>query len=254
MVSKIVQVFLFPPGLFVLLTAAGSVLFLVKKRTAAIVLLSLSLGSMYLLSTGPVSTLLLLPLEQSSRPYGMEAGTHPRDLPVVVLGGGSVPRSPDESGKGSPSPDALKRLIYGIRLSKRTGGTLVVSGGTVYPRAGAEPEAYVSKRIALDLGIPETSIIAEIESRNTWENAAETRSILPDTEKIILVTSAYHMKRSVNCFEARGFTVIPAPTDYKIDRTGFTPTHYLPSMGSLEGSAAALREYWGLLYYGLRYY
>jgi uncharacterized SAM-binding protein YcdF (DUF218 family) len=269
MISKILQVFLFPPGLFILVTAAGFILFAAKKRRLAIILLSLSLGTMYLLSTGPVAEVLLLPLENRHPPLegGPEyaaASIPPAEtaaaIPVVVLGGGAIARSPAEAYKTSPTPDALKRLVYAVRLRKaldsRTanGGPLLISGGTVYPREGAEPEAAASKRFAAALGVPESRIIAETSSRNTYENAAETKKLVPDTNTVILVTSAYHMVRSVECFEARGFTVIPAPTDYKIDRGGGTVMEKLPSMGSLQASAAALREYWGLLYYRLRYY
>lgn len=271
MISKILQVFLFPPGLFIVLSAAGFVFFLIRKRRLAVILLSLSLGFMYLLSTGPVAELLLLPLENRHPPLegGPEyaaASILPADtaaaagIPVVVLGGGAVARSPAEAYKASPSAEALKRLVYAVRIRKaldtRTagGGLLVISGGTVYPREGAEPESAASKRVAAALGMPKSGIIAETSSRNTYENGVETKKIIPDTDTLILVTSAYHMVRSVRCFEAQGFTVIPAPTDYKIDRGGGTVMEKLPSIGSLQASAAALREYWGLLYYRLRYY
>lgn len=229
---------------------------------------------MYLLSTGPAAGVLLLPLENRYPPLegGPEAGAAVetaaaaeadaagRDLPVVVLGGGAVAKSPAEDYRTVPAPAALKRLVYAVRIrkaldtGKNAGAPLVISGGTVYGREGAEAEAAASKRMAAALGIPPEQILAETSSRNTYENAVETRKLLPETQTIILVTSAYHMVRSVKCFEARGFTVIPAPTDYKIDRGGKTVMDKLPSISSLRTSAAALREYWGLLYYGLRYY
>ena len=152
----------------------------------------------------------------------------------------------------------MKRLTYGIRLRDEQGGVLIISGGTVFNREGAEPEAVASKRIALELKVPPEMIITETESRNTWENAVETKRVLNlyglGTGKIVLVTSAYHMMRSVLCFEAQGFDVIPAPTDYQIDRGEYGVTSRLPSSGALGGSASALREYWGLLYYRIRYY
>lgn len=259
MISKFVQVFLFPPGIFILLTAAGLVLFLAKKRRPAIIVFSLCLGSLYLLSTGPIAAVLLLPLEDRYPPLQYRQGTvtEDGDIPVVVLGGGAIARSPAEGYTTAPTADMLKRLVHAVRIRKALGadgGLLVISGGTVYKREGAEPEAAAAKRVAAALGIPERQILAETSSRNTYENAAETRKLLPKTESIILVTSAYHMTRSVQCFEAHGFTVTPAPGDYKVDRGGETVMEKLPSITSLQGSAAALREYLGILYYKLRYY
>ncbi len=255
--SKIFQVFLFPPGLFIILTTAGFVLLLVKRRKLAIILFSFSIGCMYILSVQPVKDALLVPLENAYPPITESAHSFntAENIPVVVLGGGAVARSPAEDYQSAPSGGSLKRLIYGIRIRQQTGGTLFISGGTVYQRKGAEPEALAAKRIAMELGVPEEMITIETNSRNTWENAVETKRILMQKakQKIILVTTAYHMKRSVMCFEAQGFTVIPAPTDYFIDRAERSVMSPLPTGGALGGSSAALHEYWGLLYYRFRY-
>lgn len=262
MISKILQVFLFPPGFFFILVAAGFVFFLLRLRKLAVVFLSVSAACIYLLSAAPVKDVLLLPLENAYPPVheaeGAAAGSSSGagdKVPVVVLGGGALARSPDESYASSPSGSSIKRLLYGIRLRERYGGILLISGGMVYDREGAEPEAEAAKRIAVNLGVPEDRVIAETVSRNTWENAVEARSILPKrSDTVVLVTSAYHMRRSVGCFEEQGFTVIPAPTDYLVDRGEYSFVSPLPSAGALAGSTAALHEYWGLLYYSLRYY
>ena len=92
----------------------------------------------------------------------------------------------------------------------------------------------------------------ETNSRNTWENARETMKL--GYEKVVLVTSAYHIKRSVYCFNRQGVSVIAAPTDYKCDRGyNYDFFSFLPSISCLNNSYLALHEYVGLLIYRIIY-
>ncbi len=252
MISKIFQVFLFPPGFFLILLAAALVFFALRKRKIALGFLSASVLFLYLFSIEPVKNLLLFPLEEAYPP--LTASELPQDGCIVVLGGGTVAASPAEGYNTSLHPDSLKRLIYGYRLHRQTGFDMIVSGGSAFLPEEREPEAEAARRLLGELGAPEDAVIAEGESRNTWENARETAAIIRGRcSAVVLVTSAYHMKRSMACFEAAGLSCISAPTDYKIDRVPFTFRSYLPAVSSLTGCATALREYWGLLYYRIFY-
>jgi uncharacterized SAM-binding protein YcdF (DUF218 family) len=71
--------------------------------------------------------------------------------------------------------------------------------------------------------------------------------------RIVLVTSAWHMPRSVWCFESHGFEVIPAPVDYLTEQEAYDLRSYLPRWTTLSDSGQALHEYLGLLWYRLRY-
>jgi uncharacterized SAM-binding protein YcdF (DUF218 family) len=114
------------------------------------------------------------------------------------------------------------------------------------------------------LGVPLESMWLETESRNTYENAQFAREILSekDINKIILVTSASHMPRSVQLFEEQGFEVIPAPTDYKVTQSnwqGLTrasiPLQFMnliPNAESLNSVTNSMKEYIGMLVYRFR--
>jgi uncharacterized SAM-binding protein YcdF (DUF218 family) len=93
------------------------------------------------------------------------------------------------------------------------------------------------------LGVPTEAMVLEGLSSNTRQNAQFTADILfpQGIKKIILVTSALHMRRAVASFEKQGFTVIPAATDYEA-RTRFDWTGFLPDASALDGSARAIKE------------
>ncbi len=67
------------------------------------------------------------------------------------------------------------------------------------------------------MGVPAQHLMLENESRDTHDNAVNSAQLLKarGMHRILLVTSAYHMRRSVALFEAQGLEVVPAPTDYQ---------------------------------------
>jgi uncharacterized SAM-binding protein YcdF (DUF218 family) len=249
-ISKIVYHLFLPPGLLVVLLVVALVLSLMGKKRAFWGLFLFSLGLLYCFSIEPVHDFFLLPLENKYPPLtkemNLDAGF------VVVLGGGIIAGSPDEGGRGSPSRSALKRLMYGLRIADIHELPIIISGGGQYfIDKEYESEAGVASRLIAALGIEDSEIYTETRSSNTWENAANVSQIVhPNT--IILVTSAFHMPRSILSFKKNGIPVIPAPTDYRINRRDYNYRSYLPSISSLEGVNAALKEYIGIIYYTLR--
>ena len=252
--SKIITSFLVPPGCFIL---ALFVLFLVMKRRYRLRVGFIALF-LYLFSIQPVSDFLLKPLEDAfpsiSSPSISSLLVEEFDFSpdaIVVLGGGTIMGSPDEGGYDSLGADALKRAVYAFNISRFFPVPIIFSGGKVFDY-GQESEAEAAQRLFVLLGWDMENFIAEGNSRNTWENAKETAAL--GIDKAVLVTSAYHMRRSVYCFEQNGITVLPAPTDYKTNRgRRLDLMSFLPSIGSLVNSYLAFHEHIGLLYYILAY-
>ena len=250
--SKLITVLLLPPGCFIL--GLLLLIFFIPRRFK--IFLGLLTAFFYLLSIHPVSDLLLKPLENAYPPLQVNKFCYlpVDDLPqaVVILGGGTVQGSPEAgAGQDALSAEASKRAVYAFTLRDVFPVPFVFSGGKVFDNK-QDPEAAAAGRLFDALGLPPARFIPETESRNTWENARETAKL--DINQAILVTSAYHMKRSVFCFERNGVSVIPAPTDYKCDRgRGYDFFSFMPSMGSLRDSWLALHEYVGLGYYRVVY-
>jgi len=247
--SKLAAIFALPPGCIILVLLL-LVVFVPRKLKYFLGLVTLFL---YLLSIRPVSDFLLRPLEDAYPVLPANVGGNWPQA-IVVLGGGTIQNSPEAGrGKASLSSDAMKRAVYAFTLRERFSAPIVFSGGKVFGYE-QESEAAAAGRLFEALGLPAHQFIAESKSRNTWENAEETLLLFlgkkEKLENVILVTSAYHVKRGVFCFRRNGMTVIPAPTDYKCDRgRKYDVLSFLPSMAYLKDSHLALHEYIGLLYY-----
>jgi len=244
LLKKTLAALLLPPGIFLLLFVAG--MFIVKKRfrsfLAGLFLL------LYLLSIEPTKDLLLLPLENS---YPLPAWKEVQRVDaIVVLGGGALENAPDMDGEGTLSGDSLARVVTAYRLHGSLQKPIIASGGAVY---GSKPEAEISRNVLRKLGVNQQFILVETKSKDTKENALFVREICQrkNWNKIVLVTSAFHMKRAVLLFGRFFSLVVPYPTDYRTLRRGYDYWSFLPDVSSLEGVALAIKEYLGIIYYSL---
>ena len=90
---------------------------------------------------------------------------------------------------------------------------------------------------------------------NTAEEAAAVRSLLKGKDpRVLLVTSAFHMKRAQRLFQRQGIQVIPFPVDFRSRGTWAgavwaDPMQWVPTAGSLQGSSVVLREFLGRMVY-----
>ncbi len=246
--SKLFSAWFLPPGLFVTILVIWAIILIRKKKTGIAVLMLVFSGFIYALSITPVADKLILPLENSYSRLDVKNITN-HDI-YAVLGGGIHDNSPDIEGEGSPSGDALQRLVYVFRLYRFQPLPVIVSSGKGFKCQ--KPEAPVMKRYLVQMGIPEKDIYMDTTSRNTYENAVEIKKLCEKLacKRVILITSAYHMKRAVYSFRHAGLTnVVPAPADYKTSRTCYNFINYMPDMEALLNTYRALHEYIGMLYY-----
>lgn len=156
----------------------------------------------------------------------------------------------------TPYPDSssLERLIHGYQLYRSLDGVpIIISGGRADP---SKPDVSIGAalgKVALGMGLQENDLIVEDKSLNTFEGALQVNEILKGRgDKVILVTSASHMARSVKLYRKAGFDVVPAPTDFMGGPIFFSIYSFIPSADSLGISATALYEYLSTLWYVVR--
>ena len=140
---------------------------------------------------------------------------------IVVLGGGTLSAQyPRQTVEVDQAGD---RLIYAAQLYHQGKAEhLLLSGGRIdWISSGAPPAEDMAALLEM-LGVPPQALWLESESRNTYENARNARLFLEPLgiRRILLVTSASHMPRSVALFEKQGFEVIPAPADFSVTQAG----------------------------------
>jgi uncharacterized SAM-binding protein YcdF (DUF218 family) len=217
-----------------------------RHRALGRALLTAGIALLYLLSLSLIGDRLIRPLEAAFPPFhdsGVKVNA------VVVLSGGVndlswVPAAP------APSYASLERLAAGIQIARTGRLPLVITGGSGLITRGGPKEADAMADAAVKLGFPRRDIVIENRSRNTWESAQQVGALLPG-QTIVLVTSAFHMKRSAGMFRKQGFTVLPAPAGYKSQTRPFSITYLIPGAGALETSTIALSEYLSLAWYGM---
>lgn len=215
-----------------------------RHRPAAKVCAALAAG-VWLVSTEVFSDALLRPLE-----YAYAAPAAPAGDVIVVLGGGAYDTAVVFSAGERLPQSSLERVSAAALLQKKSGLSVIVSGGPVF---SAIVEADAAGAYLEELGVPGKAIIKEKTSRDTAENAAFIRKLCLERgyKKIILLTSAYHMPRAVYLFKRAGFAdIVPFPvsrTTVKGGKVFFRDL--LP--GSSGAAARALNEYLGLLFYRL---
>ncbi len=170
----------------------------------------------------------------------------PQAEAIVVLGGGVSPASIGELYPNLES--GADRVWHASRLFHASKAPLILLTGGSDPEHGATSEAEAMRRFMLDLGIPKQVILLEQQSRNTSQNAEYSSEILAKLgiNRILLVTSAYHMPRAKGLFEAQGLEVIPVATDHEVLSRPLW-RDLLPETNALDGSSRAIKEIIGRL-------
>lgn len=257
--TRIVETLLLPPGVIIIAIVVLGLLARRDRAPASRYGAFVVAAILYLLSIRPTGDLVLRALEDRYPPRTVESfayrsgatGDGDRPTHIVVLGGGTVPGEPSESAGGGTSAHALKRLVFAARISNATELPIAISGGTPSPRVGLPSEAEIAAEILSELSIPSDRVVVEGSSRTTLENARYTAAIVGDGP-VVLVTSAFHMPRSVRSFAHYEIETIPAPTDYQTTRGSFRVDDVLPTASQLATTTTGLREILGLIQYRLR--
>lgn len=131
----------------------------------------------------------------------------------------------------------------------------IITGGNGRILTDLEAEASQIGRILKMAGVPEEDILIEGSSRNTRENAYNTAELLkqhPNWNKLLLVTSAFHMRRAAACFAKAEVPVIAYSTDFYAYERRYTPDDLIiPSIGAFNGWHLLIHEVSGFIVYKL---
>ena len=242
-VKKFVSIFLMPMSLGLILFFIGLVFLLNKNYKRAKTFLIISFLWLAIIGYSPFSNYLIQPLENEYKSY---IKVDPSIKHVLVLGSGHVTNK-EVSTLSQLSTTALMRLTEGIRIYRKLdNGKLILSG-----YAGEDvktPHAFISRDVAISLGVPADDIITQEEAKDTAEEASYVKEIV-NNEKFILVTSAFHMPRAMKIFKTASLNPIAAPTNYLSKEDG----DYLrePRGKEIRKTERAMHEYIGILWHDI---
>jgi uncharacterized SAM-binding protein YcdF (DUF218 family) len=247
-VAKIGWFLVEPSNLLAALAAAGLALSLLRFQRLGRLLIGVSVALLLVLGLSPAANWLILPLEMRF-PVPVLEGR--RIDGVIVLGGALQERQTLAHGPIALN-DAGERLVALADLARRFPQARVIFTGGAGAYSGApQPEGEVLRRKIGELGLAPERVVFETRSLNTHDNAVFSKPLMQPKpgETWLLVTSAWHMPRSVGIFRRAGWEVVAYPVDFRAagwqDRTrGFSSV----SEG-LRRTEVATREYLGLAIY-----
>jgi len=242
-----IKLLVLPPGLPLVFVAAGLVLRWRWRR----------LGATLLLVGGLLAWITAMPataywgarvIERHSVFEPAALAKRPAEA-IVALAGGARTGAPEFAGGEDVRSLTLERVRYAAHLHRLTGLPIALSGGV--PPGMMSSEAELMRRaLGEDFAIPVHYV--EQRSRNTAENAAFCRAVLP-FKRIVLVTHAMHMPRAEALFNAAGFEVVPAPMGFVSAAPAGREVHdYLPSLSGLADVHYVMYELIGALWYRVR--
>ena len=229
-IKTVLRQLLLPPSGPLLLALIG-LLLLNRRPRLARGLLAVGLGSLWLLST-PVIADAITQLAEHYPPLDLSQIDGAQA--IVILGGGGQRDLAPEYGGPAAEPEQLERLAYGAFVARRTGLPVLVTG--------FENEA-VAMRATLRRNFDLDPRWVDDQSYDTFQNARNSARLLAadGVHRIILVTRATHMRRSVREFTAVGLEVEPAPVGMLSERD-FGVLRLVPNPEALVRSHAAVYE------------
>jgi uncharacterized SAM-binding protein YcdF (DUF218 family) len=245
--SKAFWLLVQPGNLLALLIVLGALLLFTRWRRLGrgiVVVAGLLLAIAAIL---PVGEWLLAPLENR-----FPALTQmPEHVDGIIMLGGAVSTLLTAERRQPTVNDNAERFLAFADLARRyPEAKLVFSGGGPSFDGGRFREADAAREVLQWMGMDTGRVIFERESRNTFENVADSKALVHPApgETWILVTSAFHMPRAVGLFRAQGWPVIPDPVDYKTGTGQYGAGDFsIDLTGHLDLLSQAIKEWIGLL-------
>jgi uncharacterized SAM-binding protein YcdF (DUF218 family) len=198
----------------------------------------------------PLGNWLLYPLELRFPPWDATRGA---PYGIIVLGG-SIDADLSAAHGGAVVRNAADRIVAAAVLARRyPDARIIFSGGSGNLVSNDAREADYAGALFESLGVDKARLTMERRSRNTQENAEFSKALATPTssERWLLVTSAYHMPRSIGLFRKAGFAVEAYPVDWRLGGRGDLFAFNTVAGEGLGCTDIGLREWIGLLAYWL---
>ena len=216
-------------------------------------LLLASLSILYFFSIGFTSDLLISYVENPYEIIPLKNLNNANS--IVVLGGMRTFTQKNQEVTEWNDPD---RFFAGIRLFKKGKSKRIIFTDGYNPFYKSEiTEGFLNRKDAIALGVPGSAVFITGKAKNTFQESEELRKLFNKkkflSNEIILITSAFHMKRAKRLFERTGFKVLEFPVDFKTKCSKPKLIHnaicFIPNANSLNHSSLALREILGRFIY-----
>lgn len=249
--SKTLGTMMQPTNFLIVLGLVATCLLVTRWARLGRGLLAMAIVLLAVCGFSPLANYLIYPLESRFPPWDASKGAPDG---IVVLGG---PINTDTSAAHDTpiTGVAADRLFAAAALARQYPNARVLfTGGSANVFSTDAKEGDYAVRILTSLGVPKDRLFIERQSRNTYENVIFSKQMMAPKpgERWLLVTSAYHMPRSVGLFRKAGWPVEPYPVDWRVGGPGDLFSFEGVAIYGLSRTDTAVREWMGLLAYWLR--
>ncbi|MDL2401565.1 YdcF family protein [Rhizobium mayense] len=246
--SKLVWIFGQPLSLAFFFGLLALIASLFHRRLIAIVSTFLSVLILFVALYTTTGAYIVQGLEER---FPHPAGD-PADLKCIIVLGGATQNEVTTARGGYELDSAGDRLIETLRLAQKfPQARVVVSGGDGSISGKYEGDAVISERFFVALGLPKDRLIEDTTSRTTFENAVNTKELLAKNglSDCLLITSGFHMPRSVGIFRKQGIDIVPWPVDYRSTGKETLGLDFTQPSLNAQLLATGVREWIGLVGY-----
>ena len=187
-----------------------------------------------------------------------EINTLPAQSTAIILTGiTQLNKKPYDRLYFQKGADRVTQAIMLYRKGKIK--NFIITGGSGKLLGGGRAEASELKKFMIDCLIPDSIIIIEDRAKNTHENAVFTKALFDNSTTLkppyILITSAFHMRRSIACFKKVGVDCTPFPVDYySFDGIDNPIDYVVPEGKNISTFSLMIREMNGYMIYYLTGY
>lgn len=244
LLSKILFFFICPLSWIIILLIIGTV---IKSHKVKQRIILISLVGLYLFSNPFL-------LNQFAKQWDIVSSPNlSNDYSAAIVLGGFVSKDSKEIGYFNSASD---RFIQAVKLKTQNKiSHILISGGTASLKPTTFTEASWVSRELKQFNVPDDCILIENKSRNTFENASNSKIILKRTRlhpPYVLITSAFHMRRSLMIFKAMGVDIVPFSCDYIAGKQKTTLVDFVPDATTLFKWNYYIKEVIGYGVYYLR--
>lgn len=235
----------FSTNVYFMVWAGSAVLFFLScRRNRKIVITGAVVFAVaWIIATRPFGELFVLPLENMYAPPNMEELREAGVYEVLVQTGGGSDHQEGWLYSRSLTLGTTMRMMAGLEIAAELGpDAKLIYSGAGYGIPIARYMADITYKLQ-----PDRVVVVDTLAGRTVDHP-QTAGPLIEGERFVLVTSAYHIPRSVKVFRDAGYDPIPFPADYQYSR-GYKATDYFPSAAGLIKVQIVLYELWAYLVY-----
>jgi uncharacterized SAM-binding protein YcdF (DUF218 family) len=246
--SKTFGQMLLPTNLLIGVGLFGAILLATRYASLGRKLMVASVILLAICGFSPLGKLMLYPLESRFPPWDAARG----EPDGIVVLGGSIEADLSAAHGIAVTSGGADRLIAAAALANRYPNTRIIySGGSSKLISDDAREADYATALFESLGVSRDRLTMERRSRNTQENANFSKVLAApkSRERWLLVTSAYHMPRSIGLFRKAGFNVEAYPVDWRVGERADLVTVSTIALDGLGRTDVAMREWMGLVAY-----